>query len=208
MSDQSVAVIFAVFTSIILSYIQIALDSKVSNPNSYFTFPMAGYLFVMGFGIMLSTFLAVGIVDQLDPTVAAGEKIVLKGPAWIWYAAVGVFGFEVIIQKLNVTLFDKGILSINDWITKSKATAVASTLQREATLTTDAEQGLAKDLYETLNGEQLHTHLLTILGNEIYTNALASIQQQGQINKELYLATLASGQAPQKVKGLIKTYKK
>ncbi len=206
MSDSGYAFVLSAILSVLLSIVQTASDSKISNAKSYFTVQLGFYSFIMLFGNILSTLLAEGIVESLDPG-QGGEKLVLKGPVWVWYSAIGVFGFEAIIQKLNITIFDKGVLSINDWITKAKSSAVVATLEKAADLATYAEQDLANKLYGTLTGTELHTLVMGVLGADLYQKALASIANDPQINEELYLATIASAEAPKKIRGIIKSYK-
>jgi hypothetical protein len=61
MTDRGYAIVLPAVLSILLSIVQTALDSKISNGKSYFTLPSGLYNIIMTFGNILSTLLAAGL---------------------------------------------------------------------------------------------------------------------------------------------------
>jgi hypothetical protein len=47
-------------------------------------------------------------------------------------AALGVFGFQGIIQKVNISIWDRGVLTLDDWISKARDNAIASAVEADA----------------------------------------------------------------------------
>jgi hypothetical protein len=47
-------------------------------------------------------------------------------------AALGVFGFQGIMQKVNISIWDKGVLTLDDWISKARDNAVAAAVASHA----------------------------------------------------------------------------
>ncbi len=74
------------------------------------------------------------------PRVAAA---VFAAAPWFWSAFLGVFAFEAILQRINVTFFDKGVLTISDWISKARDGAVAAAVAGHAGMLVQREQRLA-----------------------------------------------------------------
>lgn len=81
---------------------------------------------------------------------------------WFWFAFVGVFGFEVLLQNINLTFADKGVLTISDWINEARDPAVAAAVRAQATWESNRGQALAARL-KTLPEAELNAHLLSVV---------------------------------------------
>jgi len=143
---------------------------------------------------------AIGIVDAFQEDRAQ----VLAGPRWIWYSFVGVFGFELIVQKINITFFDQGVLSINDWITKAKKNATGETVKRLANLLTEHAQKLANKLCEKLDDQSIKTLAMKQLGADGYQQLIDSIENIEEIDHVQFLAHILAEDAPKLIKAEIK----
>ncbi len=101
------------------------------------------FLLIMMAGNTVTTLAAAAIVrpftadanvePQNRPTTnPAPPPLLSAGPPWLWYAFIGVFAFEAILQQINVTIFDRNVLTINDWITKARDLAVQGAIKSVA----------------------------------------------------------------------------
>jgi hypothetical protein len=80
-------------------------------------------------------------------------------------ASVGVFAFHFVLSHTNVTVFQKGVLTIEDWITKALDNAIGPANQKEARLTEERTQRLIGDLRLALTDEgRLNAHIDNAMG--------------------------------------------
>ncbi len=96
--------------------------------------------------------------------VGSGEDghtiLTLPGRLWFWYAFFGVFGFQGVLKRVNVTFAEAGVLSIHDWITKSRDAAAANAIEQQ--VRTDAAKAASHiEVLKTLPLDQLRSHLLS-----------------------------------------------
>jgi hypothetical protein len=83
------------------------------------------YAVIQGLGNAVATILAsVAITNNLP------DPIVWWTP--LFCAFFGVFAFEGIMSNTNLTIFDKGVLTIQDWINKARGPAVALAVKKSA----------------------------------------------------------------------------
>ncbi|MBC6409647.1 MAG: hypothetical protein GDA42_04200 [Ekhidna sp.] len=207
MNDVIVAIIVSSILTILLALIQISADSKSPDIRGTLTLSFAFYILVMMIGNIITTLLSVSIVDNYmtkkDDTNEINQ-LFLIGPIWIWYSFFGVFGFEAIIQKINITFFNQGVLSINDWLTKAKRAATAATLEKVVELSFEHTQKLAKQLAETKDTSDIHTFALVKLGDDKYNEVMSLINGNPNIDVDQYLSYLLSEQFPKEVRAEVK----
>ncbi|MDE0471556.1 MAG: hypothetical protein OXH57_06415 [Ekhidna sp.] len=207
MNDVTSAIIASSILTIILAFIQISADSRSTDVRGVLTLSFAFYILVMIIGNVITTLLSASIIDNY--VIKKDDNNEIKqlffiGPIWIWYSFFGVFGFEVIIQKINITFFNQGVLCINDWLTKAKKAATAATLEKIVKLDFENTPKLAKQLVETKDTNAIHTFALTKLGSDRYTAVVASIDGNPKIDVDQYLSYLLSEQFPDEVNAEIK----
>jgi hypothetical protein len=116
-------------------------------------------------GLLYLTILCIGNVAA---TLAASPVPTLE-PKWFFQALYGVFGFELIIKNLNISVGDKGILTINEWITKARLGATAEAIEALADAQIRREMVLAERL-KTLPIQDLNTYVLNSLGANSVTD--------------------------------------
>ncbi|MBC6400243.1 MAG: hypothetical protein GDA37_04370 [Ekhidna sp.] len=207
MNDVIVAIIVSSILTILLALIQISADSKSPDIRGTLTLSFAFYILVMMIGNIITTLLSVSIVDNYmtkkDDTNEINQ-LFLIGPIWIWYSFFGVFGFEAIIQKINITFFNQGVLSINDWLTKAKRAATAAALEKVVELSFEHTQKLAKQLAETKDTSDIHTFALVKLGDDKYNEVMSLINGNPNIDVDQYLSYLLSEQFPKEVRAEVK----
>jgi len=126
----------------------------------------------------------------------------LPGPVWIWAAFLGVFGFQGILTRINVTLFGKGVLTIEDWIAKAEEAAVA----RANEIYTDARfveaQKTAGQL-ATLPEADLNAYVTTHLGIAVIAE-LEKAAKDAKANVALLKAQALASQKPNEAKAIAK----
>lgn len=152
------SVISTILISIVLSYIEIAYESG-ERGKAVFCGDSFLYVLVVSFGNVVSTLLAPTV---LGPSDALSE---VAGLPWFWYSFVGVFGFSLVARNLDVDFLGKGILSIKEWVSKSKDNAVASVVERAVNIENDEAQGIANALRE-MDESDLEAQIIQVMGKE------------------------------------------
>ena len=197
LSDLYRAIILAFVLSFILATIEVKRESKADllpcMSGLFFFF----YFFILAFGNSLTTLIASTFLAEYLPKEGLGisnsansanlPNLTLYGPPWIWYAFFGVFGFQGILKNMNVTMFDKGVLTINDWIRKALDLTVADAIESQAKKNTVEFQKLASNLRDKLNEEDLNTYAIHAIGHD-EVDELKQKMAQGEGDIKLALA--------------------
>jgi len=213
MNNTILALIVSIILSGILGIIQIAYDSKIYNIKGYLTLAFFIYLLIMTIGNIFVTLITASIFENIDISDIGNSSLgkintmLLQGPRWLWYSGIGVFGFQALIQKVNITIFDAGILAINEWIEKAKNSATASILERYADINIENIRRLANQLVDKFNIEEIHTLSSIHLGNDIYMEITDQAKKNSNLNLELYLANILADEVPKVIKAELKTKK-
>jgi hypothetical protein len=207
MSDLGLSLLVSFLITIFLAFIQISADSKLPRIRCFFTPLLVFYIIVMGIGNVVSTLVASGIFDGglTDGRNAPIDTHLFNGPHWIWYSFFGVFGFEILIKRVNISFYDKGILTISDWITKAKNAAVAAALKNAADLEILETQQWASQLYEKYKSIPTHIHTIanSNMGPDKYSKTLKDLATKPSVNVELRLCYVMATEFPSTVKGII-----
>jgi len=111
-----------------------------------------------------------------------------------------VFGFEALLQRINVTFANQGVLTINDWISKARDGAVASAVESQVEAQTMREQQLAERLVQShaISDADLNTYVENWLGAGRVAEldrAAAACGANPRLMKALALATGAYDRA-------------
>lgn len=120
---------------------------------------------------------------------------------FIW-AFSGVFAFQGVISNANITLFGKGVLTIEEWIGKARDRAVAAALEAHTRNEQDAALKAAAVIRE-LPIDELNAHLLQEFG----AAALADIErlaQQSGADPKYYKALELAKKHPAKAAALVR----
>jgi hypothetical protein len=80
------------------------------------------------------TYFLILALGNVAGTFLAGSLVGTKLPQWplFWHVFFGVFGFHIVLKNTNVTVFDKGVLTIEAWISKALANAIEASQSRDA----------------------------------------------------------------------------
>ena len=116
------AIAIATLLSLVLTIIQIPTRSR-TGLRSCLVIQSLVYWIVVSFGNIVTTVLASTAVTKLPNNLA---------PYYFLFCAFfGVFAFEAVLKNTNVTMFDKGVLTIQDWIEKALNAAAAAAIDNE-----------------------------------------------------------------------------
>jgi hypothetical protein len=111
------AIALAIAFSFILAAIEITAEAR-KPLRSCLILQSFLYCLLLAFGNVITTLLAAVLVSKMDPSLS---------PYYFFFAAFfGVFAFETILKHTNVTVLDKGVLTIQDWIKKARTAAAAA----------------------------------------------------------------------------------
>ncbi|HVV04191.1 MAG TPA: hypothetical protein VHC96_08205 [Puia sp.] len=115
-----------------------------------------------------------------------------------------MFGFEVLIKRINLSFYGKGMLTIDDWITQAKNGAVAAAIKNKVNLNDIQAQQCGRHLYEKYKNEpeQIHTLANTNLG-DLYLTILEDIKTKPQVNPELQLCYVIASKFPKIAKAAL-----
>lgn len=180
MDAAVIAAMIALPLSALLATIEIARASGAGR-SAMFRFPMLAYMLILALGNVFTTFLAASTLHDNLPSTA---------PPWFWYVFIGVFGFEAILKRVNLTFSGIGVLSINDWITKARDSAVADAIEAGVQRDETAALRLAERLRK-LPEQELNAHVVNMLGQgqvKVLDNAAANENPSAALVKALALA--------------------
>jgi len=122
------------------------------------------------------------------------------------YAFFGIFAFEGVMSNTNVNFFDKGVLTIQDWIRKARDPAVASALERQVqrgqNLITQSADTLAR-----LDEAKLNTYIAQFLGADV-VQQIELDAQASNADVKLYKALTLASKAPKETVAIMKNLKK
>jgi hypothetical protein len=178
MSDVQIALVAAFLISLLIGSIEIVATSRTrlaACANALFF----AYLALLSLGNSATTLLATRIVAPsalaaaeppvhvppnvvgqvapaaVDPKPTAKQASLvapLPGPLWFWCAFLGVFAFEALLVRLNVTLFDTGLFTLSDWIKKARDIAAAEAIKTQTSLDISKMQRTAARLTKIPSG--------------------------------------------------------
>jgi len=170
-----IAVSIALGMTIVLGLLEILYESR-ADLRSCLTWPLLIYLFIYMMGNTFATLLS---------RPAIGESLPADLLSWspFIYAFAGVFAFQGVIGRTNITFFSQGILTIEDWISKSKSAAVDRALQNESKLIekrasqlSDRAESYAQEISANIPEERLNAHIRQHMGEGAVQMLEASAQ--------------------------------
>jgi hypothetical protein len=142
-----------------------------------------------------------GLTTPSDPAgQRAAVRSLLERFPWFWYAFLGVFGFEVLLQNMNLTFFGKGMLSINDWISKARDNAVALAVENQAQAVNRESQSLAARLRQKPPAD-LNAQVVNCLGAARLTELVNTAKATGA-DESLVKALALANEAPDKARAI------
>jgi hypothetical protein len=173
--------LISVLLSFLLAVIELSYESG-RRGKALFCWESALYFLILSLGNGVATLSAPLLIE------AAEAPSVFASP--FGYAVVGVFGFNAVLRHVNVMLFNRGVLSINDWVSKSLDTATAAIVERGVTLEYERAQQIAQRLM-TLPEDELDAHVVQALGPDTLAELNARADDAGPNARLLKALTLA-----------------
>lgn len=153
-ADFAWAISIAIGLSLLIAFIEIPSQSK-SQIRACFVAPSFIYWVVLSFGNGITTLLASLAVVKLPASLAPYYSLFM--------AFFGVFGFETVLKNTNITMFDKGVLTIQNWIEKAANAAVAAAIAKQEDLTAQ-ERDILVDQLMKLPGAEINARVLDKMG--------------------------------------------
>lgn len=151
MNDTVIAILIALVFTLLIVTIEIASQSRASL-KACFSSVFLLYCAILAVGNSVTTLLASVIAAGRLPHV-----LVIWFP--FFYAFFGVFAFEGVLGNTNVTIFDRGVLTIQDWIAKARDPAIARAISNNVRLITNSANRSAQGLRQKLSEPELNTYI-------------------------------------------------
>jgi len=166
------AIFFAIALSAILASIEIVREAKKPLA-SCMIWQSLLYVVLLAFGNVITTLLA-------------AVPAVKTGPAYAHYhflfaAFLGVFAFETILRNMNVTVLDKGVFTIQDWLDKAKVNAAAAAIANDVRRTALDHGNLANRLSQ-IEEQQLNAFLAAKMPLADGTSIVAKLEAEAYAN--------------------------
>lgn len=177
-NDIFIAITLTFFLSVVIYVIDLTSSSERSRIRPLFSFSPVIYFLILFLGNVTSTLVTASFITADETT----QRILLfQSNSWFWYSVIGVFCFEAIIQNINITYSEKGVLTISDWISKAKDRAVAKVIEKNIEIDHDEIQLLSSKLLK-LNESEINTHILDYLGKDRFEKLKKLIEENPEID--------------------------
>ena len=181
-SDIGWAIALSIFLSLLIASVEIPTRSK-SPLRACFVGSSFIYWLVLSFGNVITTLLASLLVVRLSPSLAPFYFLLCP--------FFGVFGFETVLKNTNITMFDKGVLTIQNWIEKALNAAAAGAIDRQESLKQERDTRLVAKLL-TLTEVDLNTRILQKMGKDVVPTLEAAAKASGADTKQYKAFQLAA----------------
>jgi hypothetical protein len=165
-ADLLWAVVIAVVLSLVLAAIEIPNKSK-AQLRACLVVQSFFYWIVLSVGNGVTTLLASTAVVQLPPQFASYY--------WLLCAFFGVFGFEAVLKNTNITMFDRGVLTIQDWIQKALDAAAGAAIEEQENLKQNAQNKLVQKLTQSSD-----TRINTLVLNKLGAGAVEKLEAEAK----------------------------
>lgn len=177
-SDILIAIFFTFLLSIVIFVIDLTSSSGSSRIKPLFSFSPFIYFLILFIGNVITTLTTASFIDSDE---AIRDFSLFQSYSWFWYSVIGVFCFEAIIQNINVTYSEKGVLTISDWISKAKDSAVAKVIEKNIEIDHDEIQVLSSKI-QALQESEINTHIIDYLGKERFEKLKELIKENPEID--------------------------
>jgi hypothetical protein len=176
------AIGIAVFLSLLLAFIEIANRSKARLRACFGIFSFL-YCLVLCVGNVVTTLFASLVAITLPSS--------LSSYYFLFAAFFGVFGFEIILKNTNITMFDKGVLTIQAWIEKALSAAAGAAIDKQEDYKQSEVTRLVEKLLE-LQENQINARVLVKMGKEAVTSLDAAARASSADRKEYKVRQLVA----------------
>jgi hypothetical protein len=196
----SIAIFSGVLLTLVLAFVEILYQSKVRQlkaccAGGIFYF----YTLLLLVGNALAAALAsITLNKQLPESWASMFPFI--------DVAIGIFAFEAILKNTNISFFDKGVFTIQDWIGKARDPAIAAAVKKQSEFDRNLIVESAKTL-TALPEDELNAYIATYVKDtsvaDIETAAVAS-----GADRKLYKALELALKAPDDTASIIRAHLK
>lgn len=162
------AIAMAMAMSLVLANIQLIREAKTS-PRAIIGLELGFYFCIVAFGYAATTLLA--------STLTSRFPVGLKDYFPFISAFLGVFGFESILKNTNVTMFDRGVLTIQDWTERALTVAGAAAIARQQRYDS-RRQALVVAILMNFANDRLNALVLSKLGDKVRDLEAAAVANQ------------------------------
>lgn len=184
MSDISLAILISFIFSIFIWIVDLYGSVEKSKLKSLLCVASLLYLGFLCIGNFAATLGAASLLNQL---IDLQENQFFKNYLWFWYSFLGVFGFEGVIQHINLTFRDNAILKIRDWINKARDFAIEKIVEKNLDAEKDAIETLSLNLRK-LDQTELDTRVINILGEDRLAELEEIVRQNPNVDPKLIKA--------------------
>ena len=126
-----IGVLLAVVFTLLISPVEIRVRAKQADLRDCLGSPFLFYAVILALGNIVAALLAFPLLDgQLAQSLSDFSPLMA--------AFAGVFAFEGVLSNTNITVFGKGVLTIDDWIEKARSSAVEFAVEKHARSLQDA----------------------------------------------------------------------
>lgn len=158
------------------------------------------YFLVQAVGNGMATLLAsVFLADKFPESIQKWNPLI--------FAFFGVFAFEGIMSNTNLTFFDKGVLTIQNWVNKGRDPAVAYAIKQNAQFEENEVIRCAHRLRDTVPLNELNVYLSNTLTAAELATIEADAAKSGS-DTHLYKALELSRRNPSQTAAILKEKKR
>ena len=197
------AIFLALIISLILALIEIRTKSKAGF-RACVGVHLLIYWALLGFGNVIATLIGYASLQNAYPQITSPP---LSDYNYLIYAFVGVFGFEAILKQMNLTIFDHGVLTIQDWIMKASNTASGAAIEKQEKLRGQQEAKIIQYLM-TLSEEDINTRVLNKFKDDTVRKLDEAAQQSAANKKQYKVYQLTSALSQMEIYRLVQDAKK
>lgn len=153
MSDLQSALFLTVLLSALLAFVQVLYSSQ-SDVRSCLSVLLVPYMLIEILGGLVMTVITFDALHSAQD----GLRVVSNERTWFLSPFLGVFGFSGIVQNVNVSFLETGVLMLREWTAKARGLAVAKAVEKQTLTETERPQEIAQSLLE-LTDEDLNAQI-------------------------------------------------
>jgi len=190
-----IPILFVLAFTLLIAPIDVVVRAKQADLKDCFGPAFWFYLLILLIGNVVAALLALPLLEQQ----------MKDSPALPFVAAfAGVFAFQGVLSNTNVSLFGKGVLTIDDWIDKARTASVGAAITKHARNERDAIMRMATAL-QALDDDQLNTHLLNSGGPTIVIGDIEARATSSGANVKLYKALILATEYPDHARAVVQS---
>ncbi len=190
------AVLLTILFTCLLAFLKVARDSQAS-ARACVGWPFVAYVLIFLIGNTVTTILAVPLVVKALPPVLS---------SWfpLFFAFSGVFAFQGVLAKANITFYGNGVLTIEEWIALARDHAVESAAQRQSAREHATTITWAHSLQQ-LPPEVLNTYLVHYLSQETVLESEERARATGA-DPHFYKALRLATEKPKEAQAIVASH--